>query len=98
MIKGVAYLFRYKEVSRKANDRYLEALAVVEDSTTAIRRLDGITTRKETKSGRGVRAFNPLSRDDILLFEAMIAGSIVSVDLQMPIYAPASKALRIYGI
>ena len=74
MRKGVAYLFRYKEVSRKANERYLEALAVVHDPTAAIQRLDEITTRKQTKSGRGVRAFNPLSRDDILLFKAMMAG------------------------
>ncbi|HSW40312.1 MAG TPA: hypothetical protein VLL97_12560 [Acidobacteriota bacterium] len=74
MRKGVAYLFRYREVSRQANDRYLDALAVVDDPTTAIRRPDEITTRKETKSGRGVRAFNPLSRDDILLFKAMMAG------------------------
>ena len=74
MRKGVAYLFRYQEVSRQANDRYLEALAVVDDPTAAIRRLDEITTRKETKSGRGVRAFNPLSRDDIQLFKAMMAG------------------------
>jgi len=74
MRKGVAYLFRYQEVSRQANDRYLEALAVVDDPTAAIHRLDEITTRKETKSGRGVRAFNPLSRDDIQLFQAMMAG------------------------
>jgi hypothetical protein len=74
MRKGVAYLFRYQEVSRQANDRYLEALAVVDDPTPAIRQLDDITTRKETRSGRGVRAFNPLSRNDIQLFKAMMAG------------------------
>jgi hypothetical protein len=33
-----------------------------------------ITTRKKTASGRGVRAFNPLSRDDIQLFKAVMAG------------------------
>src|SRR4029434_11091771 len=36
--------------------------------------LDDITTRKKTASGRGVRAFNPLSRDDIQLFKAVMAG------------------------
>jgi hypothetical protein len=51
-----------------------EALAVVDDPTPAIQQLDDITTRKETKSGRGVRPFNPLSRDDIQLFKAMMAG------------------------
>jgi hypothetical protein len=74
MRKGVAYLFRYRDVSRQANDRYLEALAVVEDPTDAIQRLDDITIRKKTRSGRGVRAFNPLSLEDIQLFKAMMAG------------------------
>jgi hypothetical protein len=74
MRKGVAYLFRYLEVSRQANARYLEALAVVDDPTPAIQQLDDVTTRKETRSGRGVRAFNPLSRNDIQLFKAMMAG------------------------
>jgi hypothetical protein len=74
MRKGVAYLFRYREVSRQANYRYLDALAVVDDPTAAIQQLDDITTRKKTASGRGVRAFNPLSRDDIQLFKAMMAG------------------------
>ena len=74
MRKGVAYLFRYQEVSRQANCRYLEALAVVDDPTPAIQQLDDVTTRKKTPSGRGVRAFNPLSREDIQLFKAMMAG------------------------
>jgi hypothetical protein len=74
MRKSVAYLFRYEEVSRRANQRYLDALAVVDDPTPAIQQLDDITTRKTTPSGRGVRAFNPLSRDDTLLFKAMMAG------------------------
>src|SRR4029434_2503909 len=67
-------LFRYLEVSRQANHRYLEALAVVDDPTPAMQQLDDITTRKKTASGRGVRAFNPLSRADITLFKAVMAG------------------------
>ena len=74
MRKGVAYLFRYQEISQQANHRYLEALAAVEDPTRAIQGLDAVTTRKESSSGRGVRAFNHLSRDDALLFKAMMAG------------------------
>jgi len=74
MRKSVAYLFRYQEVSRRANHRYLDALAVVDDPTPAFRQLDHITTRKTTASGRGVRAFNPLSRDDTPLFKAMMSG------------------------
>jgi hypothetical protein len=74
MRKGVAYLFRYQEVSRQANQRYLDALAVVDDPTPAIQELDNVTTRKSTASGRGVRAFNPLSRADTQLFKAMMDG------------------------
>jgi hypothetical protein len=50
----------------------LGALAVVDDPTPATRQLDEITTRKRTASGRGVRAFNPLSREYIQLFKAMM--------------------------
>jgi hypothetical protein len=74
MRKGVAYLFRYQEVSRQANQRYLNALAVVDDPTPAIQHLDDVTTRKNTASGRVARAFNPLSRADTQLFQAMMAG------------------------
>jgi hypothetical protein len=73
MRKGIAYLSRYQEVSRLANYRYLVALAVVDDPTPAVQQLDDVTTRKKTPSGRGVRAFNPLSREDIQLFKAMMA-------------------------
>jgi hypothetical protein len=74
MRKGVAYLFRYREVSQQANYRYLEALAVVDDPTPALQQLNDITTRKITASGRGVRPFNPLSQEDLQLFKAMMAG------------------------
>ena len=43
MRKGVAYLFRYQQVSFQANSRYLEALAVVHDPTKAKRDLDRVT-------------------------------------------------------
>src|SRR5438876_5027729 len=46
MLKGVAYSFRYKDVSLAANGRYLNALAQVDDPTDAIRSLDRITTPK----------------------------------------------------
>jgi hypothetical protein len=35
MRKGVAYLFRYREVSQQANYRYLDALAVPRSSLLA---------------------------------------------------------------
>ena len=57
MRKGVAYLFRYRDVSRSANARYLDALAVVSDPTAKVRELDRITRRVCPASGRTERAF-----------------------------------------
>lgn len=74
MRKGVANLFRYRDVSLAANGRYLEALAVVDDPTTAIRQLRTITKRKRTRTGQSVRAFNPLSDEDQGLFKAVLSG------------------------
>lgn len=73
--KGVAYLFRYHDVSLAANRRYLDALAIIEDPTPTIRLLDDATTRQTSSSGRGAKAINPLSREDSELFSAMMNGS-----------------------
>jgi hypothetical protein len=74
MRKGVANLFRYREISMAANCRYLDALAVVDDPTPAIRDLDKITERKRTANGKSVRAFNPLAREERQVFEALSCG------------------------
>ena len=74
MLKGVAYLFRYKDVSLAANGRYLNALAQVDDPTDAIRALDRITTCKQIAPKRTAKAFNPIARDDIQIFRAKLAG------------------------
>src|SRR5437773_7186324 len=74
MRKGVAYLFRYRDVSLLANSRYLTALAEVEDPTDAIRTLDRITTRKQVAPHRTAKAFNPLSRQESQIFRALLDG------------------------
>jgi hypothetical protein len=56
MRKGVAYLFRYHQVSLQANSRYLEALAVVVDPTKAKRDLDRVTPRKTDSAGPRLRS------------------------------------------
>ena len=56
MRKGVAYLFRYQQVSFQANSRYLEALAVVDHPTKGKRDLDRMTTRKRTRPAVAVPA------------------------------------------
>lgn len=74
MRKGVAYLFRYRDVSLQANRRYMKALADVEDPTNAIQTLDRITTRKQVAPKRTAKAFNPVARDESHLFRVLLSG------------------------
>ena len=67
-------VFRYREVSLAANGRYLNALAQVDDPTDAIRTLDRITTRKKLAPRRTAKAFNPVARDEIQIFQALLSG------------------------
>jgi hypothetical protein len=72
--KGVAYLFRYRDVSLSSNSRYLDALSVVSDPSTRVRELDRLTRRKQVTPARAARALNPLSKEDIELFRAVMNG------------------------
>jgi len=74
MRQGVAYLFRYRDVSLAANRRYLAALAEVDDPTDAIRTLDRITTRTPIAPRRTAKAFNPVARDEAQIFRALLDG------------------------
>lgn len=74
MRKGVAYLFRYRDVGRSANSRYLDAFSVVSDPTAQVRQIERVTRRKTLPSGRSAKALNPLSREDAELFKAVMAG------------------------
>jgi hypothetical protein len=74
MRKGVAFMFRYRDVSRSANARYLGALAVVQDPTTQVGEMDRVTRRRRLGSNRTAKALNPLSRDDAELFQAVMSG------------------------
>jgi len=71
--KGVAWLWRYAEVSRAANGRYLEALAVVDDNSKARRLLDRVT-KPAKLHGRRKRALQPLGPADQALFLAALRG------------------------
>jgi hypothetical protein len=73
LCKGVANLFRYAEISRAANRRYLDALAAAEPPVQAMRGLThvGRSTRRGVRSYRG---FNPLLPDDLSLLVAIFRG------------------------
>jgi hypothetical protein len=73
LCKGVAWLWRYAEVSRAANARYLAALAVVDDDSGVRRLLDRVT-RPAPWQGRRKRALQPLSPTDQAVFLAALRG------------------------
>ena len=73
MSKGIANLYRYAQVGRAANTRYLEALAVVDDLGVGQKQLDQLCG-SVAYQGRKRRAVQPLSRDDQALFGAVLRG------------------------
>ncbi len=70
--KGIADLRRRAELSRAANARYLDALAVVGLETPSYRLLDRVSQPVKTK--RQYRALRPISPDDAGLFEVILHG------------------------
>jgi hypothetical protein len=73
MRKGVSNLFRYAEVSRIANHRYLEAMSVVDDPAKARHEIHKLCQPAIGPSHR-VRGLNPLRKEDAALFAAVLAG------------------------
>lgn len=73
MNKAVANLYRYAQVGQKANERYLEALTVVDDLGVSEKELDR-RCAPVSYQGRMRRALQPLSRDDQALFQAALRG------------------------
>ena len=76
MRKGVVDLPARAEVSRAANDRYVESLAVVAD-TQPLGAVAGKLGRRAVLAGRPVRALNPLSEIDAGVLTAINRGSFV---------------------
>ena len=73
MRKGVSDTQRRADVSRAANARYLDALAVVGEQTPSHRILDSVS-KPVTKDGHTYRALRPVSPDEAALFEAILHG------------------------
>jgi hypothetical protein len=73
MSKGVANLYRYAQVGQQANERYLEALAVVNDLGVGQRELDQ-RSAPVFFQGRRCRGLQVLARDDQALFQAALRG------------------------
>jgi len=73
MAKRVTNLPHYFELGKAACQRYVQALANVEDPRQAYQQVHRLT-RPCTRQGRSVRGLNPLRADDALLFEAVCKG------------------------
>jgi len=70
--KGIADTRRRVELSRAANERYLEALAVVGEPKASHRILDPVSRAVETP--RRFRALRPISPEDSRLFQIILRG------------------------
>jgi hypothetical protein len=92
MRRGVADMYRRAEVSQKANERYLDALSAVDDST----RFSEFTRALERPcqyQGRRVRALRLFEADDHQLLLAVNRGEFMvrgirNRDLQVLLYGP----------
>jgi len=74
--KGIADLHRLSQVSGRANERYLDALASVDDSRT-LGELLARVTKPATWNEKRVRALNPFAPEDLKLCKAVSAGEFV---------------------
>ena len=70
MRKGIADLHRRAEVSQAANNRYLRALASVDD-TTPLGELATRLCQPARRNGRQVRSLNPYAPADASLLDAI---------------------------
>ena len=92
--KGVADLHRRAEVSQRSNERYLDALAAIEDITPCSRLFDAVA-RPVVDDGRRFRALRIGDADDIGILRAISRGEFATAgfrnrDLRL-LTQPASR-------
>jgi hypothetical protein len=75
--KGVGNLHHYQSHALKCNQRYLDALAVVNDPTPARDALENLTERKR-QHGHSYAGFNPARQEELRLFGAVLAGDHIA--------------------
>jgi len=73
MNKGVANFHQFQRVAKAANERYLKALAVVDDPAPSYRQVARLAERKVVRQ-RSYAGFNPACQDDVRLFQAVLHG------------------------
>ena len=98
MRKGIADLYRRAQVSQKVNERYLDALAQTDDSTT-LDQLIGRLHRPAVYRGKRVRALRPFAADDRSLLQAISQGQFTingfrNRDLQALLYGTSTASVQ----
>jgi hypothetical protein len=71
--KGIADIRRRVQLSRAANERYLQALAVVGEPTPSYKLLDQVS-KQIVQGQQKFRALRPVSPEDSALFEVLLNG------------------------
>ena len=77
MAKGIKNLYRYVEISKAANRKYLDALSIEDNPAPASERLEKLTepiVRKNMK----YTGFNPLCCNTVELFKAVMNGDYIA--------------------
>jgi len=74
MRKGIRDFYRYQEVALASNQRYLEALSVVDNPAFAYYQVE-MLTQPQRVANRSYAGFNPASSHDIRLFQAVLDGN-----------------------
>ncbi|MEF8724969.1 MAG: hypothetical protein V5B30_21205 [Candidatus Accumulibacter delftensis] len=95
MRKGVSNFWRYAEVAHGANARLIDALANAPLKGQAIKAIDRFC-RSQSKAGRHVDAFNPVTAENVALFTSLLAGEFAingfrNRDLQGKLYSAPAK-------
>ena len=77
MCKGVGNLHHYQSHALACNQRYLEALAAVDDPTPGYDDLKKLTEPQRHR-GRSYAGFNPAREQEVRLFAAVLAGDHIA--------------------
>jgi hypothetical protein len=77
MNKDTTNLVYYQQQALACNQRYLDALAVVDDPAPAYQELRQLTEPKVV-AGRSLAGFNPARREDVRLFAAVLNGDHIA--------------------
>ena len=76
MGKSIANLYRYAEVCKAINMRYINALPIPTEKDIVIKKLESISNRKEINN-RIYTGFNLFNKDDIRLFNILADASLL---------------------